>query len=118
MTTRKAEGIALRRDGFCYDPDEAARHLRSADPVLAKLMERAGPFALEIRKLHDPFEALARNIVFQQLHGKAAEAIHARVLALFGGAKLRPEDILGATDEAMRGAGVFGGGVQPRCRAS
>ena len=104
MATRKAAGA--RRGGFSYDPDEAVRHLRAADPVLAKLMERAGPFALKIRSLHDPFEALARNIVFQQLHGKAAEAIHARVLALFGGGRLRPEDVLGAKDEEMRGAGL------------
>jgi DNA-3-methyladenine glycosylase II len=69
-------------------------------------MERAGPFAMQIRKLHDPFEALARNIVFQQLHGKAAAAIHARVLVLFGGVKLRPEEIIAAPDEALRGAGL------------
>jgi DNA-3-methyladenine glycosylase II len=106
MTTRKAAGLSVRRDGFCYDPEEAVRRLRSADPVLAKLMKSAGPFALKIRKLHDPFEALARNIVFQQLHGKAAEAIHARVLALFGGAKLRPEELLAAPEEEMRGAGL------------
>ena len=107
MRTRKAvKASGLRRDGFSYDPEEAVRHVRTADAVLADLMERAGPFALRIRKLHDPFEALARNIVFQQLHGKAAEAIHARVLALFGGAKLRPEDILGAADETLRGAGL------------
>jgi DNA-3-methyladenine glycosylase II len=106
MTTRKAAGVSLRRDGFCYDTDEAVRYLRSADAVLANLMERAGPFALKIRRLHDPFEALARNIVFQQLHGKAAEAIHARVVALFGGGKLRPEDILGAKEEELRGAGL------------
>jgi DNA-3-methyladenine glycosylase II len=106
MPTRKAAGVSLRRDGFCYDPEEAVRHLRSADAVLANLMERAGPFALKIRKLHDPFEALARNIVFQQLHGKAAEAIHARVVALFGGGKLRPEEILGAKEELLRGAGL------------
>jgi DNA-3-methyladenine glycosylase II len=106
MTERKAAGPGVRRDGFCYDPEEAVRRLRSADAALAKLMERAGPFALKIRKLHDPFEALARNIVFQQLHGKAAEAIHARVLALFGGAKLRPEDVLTAPEEEMRGAGL------------
>jgi DNA-3-methyladenine glycosylase II len=106
MTARKAAGPGVRRDGFCYDPDEAVRRLRSADAALAKLMGRAGPFALKIRKLHDPFEALARNIVFQQLHGKAAEAIHARVVALFGGAKLRPEDVLAAPEEAMRGAGL------------
>jgi DNA-3-methyladenine glycosylase II len=104
MATRKAQGLG--REGFCYDPAEAVRHLRSADRVLAKLMERAGPFALKIRKLHDPFEALARNIVFQQLHGKAAEAIHARVVALFGGGRLRPEDVLAARDEELRGAGL------------
>jgi len=104
MLTRKAAGA--RRDGFSYDPVEAVRHLSAADPVLAKLIARAGPFALKIRKLHDPFEALARNIVFQQLHGKAAEAIHARVLALFGGGRLRPEDVLGADEEEMRGAGL------------
>ena len=107
MTTRNAaEASGVRRDGFCYDTEEAVRHLRSADAVLANLMERAGPFALKIRGLHDPFEALARNIVFQQLHGKAAEAIHARVVALFGGVKLRPEDILGAKEEDLRGAGL------------
>src|SRR2546423_12203229 len=104
MTTRKAASV--RRDGFRYDPEEAVRHLRSADPVLAKLMERAGPFALRIRRLHDPFEALARNIIFQQLHGKAAAAIHARVLALFGGERLRPQDISAAPDENLRGAGL------------
>jgi DNA-3-methyladenine glycosylase II len=107
MATRKAaKASGVRRDGFCYDPEEAVRHLRSADAVLANLMERTGPFALKIRRLHDPFEALARNIVFQQLHGKAAEAIHTRVVALFGGGKLRPEDILGAKEEALRGAGL------------
>jgi DNA-3-methyladenine glycosylase II len=106
MTTRKAAGRGAKREGFAYDPDEAVRHLRAADPVLAKLMERAGPFALKIRRLHDPFEALARNIVFQQLHGKAAEAIHARVVALCGGGRLRPEDVLGAKEEEMRGAGL------------
>jgi DNA-3-methyladenine glycosylase II len=106
MATRKSKGEGLRREGFCYDPEEAVRHLRAADPVLARLMKRAGPFTMQIRKLHDPFEALARNIVFQQLHGKAAAAIHARVLALFGDGKLRPEDIIAAPDEALRGAGL------------
>src|ERR1051325_2779591 len=104
MATRKSAGA--RREGFCYDAEEAVRHLSAADPVLSKLMSRAGPFTLEIRKLHDPFEALARNIIFQQLHGKAAAAIHARVVALFGGTRLRPEDVLGAPDEALRGAGL------------
>ena len=93
---------------MCYEPEEAVRHLSSADATLAALMERAGPFAMQIRKLHDPFEALARNIVFQQLHGNAAAAIHKRVLDLFGGGRLRPADIIGAPEETLRGAGLSG----------
>jgi DNA-3-methyladenine glycosylase II len=75
---------------------------------LAALIERAGPFTLQLRKIRDPFEALARNIIYQQLHGTAAAAIHRRVLALFGGDRLRPGDVLGASDEELRGAGLSG----------
>jgi DNA-3-methyladenine glycosylase II len=108
MATRKVKDESVRRDGFCYDPEEAVRHLASVDSTLAELMERAGPFAMQLRKLHDPFEALARNIVYQQLHGNAAMAIHNRVLALFGGGKLRPENVLGASEEDLRRAGLSG----------
>ena len=108
MATRGAKGVKAGRDGLCYDPEEAVRHLSTADATLAALMERAGPLSMQIRKLHDPFEALARNIVFQQLHGNAAAAIHKRVLDLFGGGKLRPADILGAPEESLRGAGLSG----------
>ena len=96
---------AARRDGFCFDPDEAVRHVSEADPTMARLVERAGPFALRPRKLRDPFEALSRNIIYQQLHATAASAIHARVLAL-GGGRLGPADVLAASDEELRGAGL------------
>ena len=32
-------------DGLCYDAGAAVKHLAKADPVLARLMKRAGPFA-------------------------------------------------------------------------
>jgi DNA-3-methyladenine glycosylase II len=98
--------VKARRDGLGYDPAEAVKFLARSDVTLAALMKRAGPYTLQLRKLHDPFEALARNIVYQQLHGNAAAAIHRRVLELFGGGKLRPEDLLAAPDEALRGAGL------------
>jgi 3-methyladenine DNA glycosylase/8-oxoguanine DNA glycosylase len=103
---RNSKTGGRRRDGLGYDPEEAVRHLSSVDPTLARLIEVAGPFRLEVRRMHNPFEALARNIVYQQLHGSAAAAIHARVLALFGGGRLTPEDVLGASDESLRGAGL------------
>jgi DNA-3-methyladenine glycosylase II len=83
-TARKTRSIADKKDGFGYDPLEAMRYLSSVDPVMARLIESAGPFTMQIRRLHNPFEALARNIIYQQLHGRAAAAIHERVLALFG----------------------------------
>lgn len=108
MTTRKAKEAADTGEGLCYDAGAAVKHLAKADPVLARLIKRAGPFALKTRHLHNPFEALARNIVFQQLHGSAAEAIHRRVVELFGGGRLRPRDVLDASEEALRGVGLSG----------
>jgi DNA-3-methyladenine glycosylase II len=94
------------RRGLGYDPEEAVRRLSAADPTLARLVELAGPFGLEVRRLHDTFEALARNIVYQQLHASAAAAIHGRVLALFGGEGFTPEGLLAAPEGSLRGAGL------------
>jgi DNA-3-methyladenine glycosylase II len=108
MAARGKREAGEAGDGLCYDAGAAVKHLAKADPVLAELMRRAGPFALKTRGLHNPFEALARNIVFQQLHGSAAEAIHGRVVGLFGGGRLRPRDVLDASEESLRGAGLSG----------
>jgi DNA-3-methyladenine glycosylase II len=105
---QKNKVIESERDGFSYDPDEAVRYLSSVDSTLGRVIERAGPFNLPIRKLHNRFEDLARNIIYQQLHGNAAAAIHGRVLALFGKKKLSPQDILLASEESLRGAGLSG----------
>ncbi len=65
---------------FAFDPIDAVAHLRGADPLLAEVIARI-PFALELRPVKSLFEALMRSIVYQQLHGRAAEAIHGRVVA-------------------------------------
>ncbi|MBD0371379.1 MAG: DNA-3-methyladenine glycosylase 2 family protein [Pyrinomonadaceae bacterium] len=62
---------------------------------------------MEIRAMHNPFESLARNIIYQQLHGNAAGAIHQRVRDLFGNSgRLKPEDILNAPEDLLRRAGL------------
>ena len=107
MTVRSKRGATNGVGGLCYDPRAAMRRLAKADPVLGALMKAAGPFTLQLRTMHSPFEALARNIIYQQLHGTAAAAIHARVVALGqDGRKLRPEDILSAGEADLRGAGL------------
>src|SRR5450759_4428619 len=53
------------------------------------------------------FNALARAIVYQQLAGKAAAAIHGRFLALFGGPPSAAA-VLAQPLEALRGCGLSG----------
>jgi DNA-3-methyladenine glycosylase II len=107
-TARKTLSKKNERDGFGYDPTEAEQYLSAVDPVMKRLIKLAGPFTMEIRRLHNPFEDLARNIIYQQLHGRAAAAIHGRVLALFGKKRLYPQDILDASAEDLRRAGLSG----------
>jgi 3-methyladenine DNA glycosylase/8-oxoguanine DNA glycosylase len=92
-----------------FKPAAALDHLRASDPVLAGLIDRIGPFALELKPTGSLFEAMLRSIVYQQLHGKAAATIHGRVLvelARHGGTT--PEALNLASDTALRGAGLSG----------
>jgi DNA-3-methyladenine glycosylase II len=66
-----------------YSRAEALTHLSAADAKLARLIERAGPFTLRLAANQSPFEALCESIIYQQLHGKAAAAIHAKLIASF-----------------------------------
>jgi DNA-3-methyladenine glycosylase II len=90
-----------------YDPKKAVAHLRKADRKLAGVIKSVGPFRLEPRD--GAFRSLARAIFFQQLAGPAARAIMNRVLASLGTDEERffkPEELLSATDEQLRGAGL------------
>lgn len=90
-----------------FDLVEAVRTLRAADPSLARLIDRAGPCRFRIYPTQSPFHALAESITYQQLHGKAAEAIFARVRALYAPRRFpTPELLLATPDEALRGAGL------------
>lgn len=82
---------------------EATERLRQ-DPALGPLVERVGPVRLRPPR-GDPFESLAAAIVYQQLAGKAALAIHRRFVDALGG-QVTPERVLGAPDALLRGAGL------------
>jgi DNA-3-methyladenine glycosylase II len=75
------------------------------DPAFTSVIERAGPPRLRTKDPDGHFGALARAIVYQQLAGKAAAAIHGRFRALVPG-PLTPEAVLALPVEAMRGAGL------------
>jgi DNA-3-methyladenine glycosylase II len=85
----------------------AIDEVATRDPVLARLVAAAGPLSHRPRDANGPFGALLRAIVFQQLAGRAAQAIHARVLAAVG-EPLTPETLNAVPDEALRAAGLSG----------
>lgn len=71
---------------------------------MAKLIKRVGPFSPR-DPLEDSFAALVRSIMYQQLAGAAATAIHGRFLKLFKEA-LSPTAVLALPEGAMRAAGL------------
>ena len=83
----------------------AARELAGRDGVLRRLVELAGPPRLRPRDPDGRFGALVRAIVFQQLAGPAAGAIHARVRAQVSG-PLTPVSLGAVPDAALRDAGL------------
>lgn len=54
----------------------------------------------------DYFQALCREIVGQQLSGKAANAIHTRFLGLFEDNKVDPTQLLKVKDQKLRDVGM------------
>lgn len=84
--------------------EEAAAHLRRADPVLAAVIERVGPF--DLAPPRSPFVALARAIIYQQLSGRAATAILQRLQDLYGGEFPTPPQLLATPEGELRRAGI------------
>ena len=84
---------------------KALVHLRTADPVLAGLMDGVGPFRMEFRE--PTFDTLVRSIVFQQLSGRVARVIFGRLLEALGGS-VSPEGVLSLDVPKMRAIGLSG----------
>jgi methylated-DNA-[protein]-cysteine S-methyltransferase len=90
-----------------FDAAKATRLLRRADPPLAKLMRRVGPLRLRLKQPRSTFAALSEAIVYQQLTGKAAATIYARLLATFPRRRqLQPSDVADCDADRLRAAGL------------
>jgi DNA-3-methyladenine glycosylase II len=89
-----------------FEFGKAAAVLAERDPVLRRLIAETGP--IELRpSAESHLASLVRAIVYQQLAGAAAAAIHGRLLAALGDA-VTAEGLLSLTPEAMRAAGLSG----------
>lgn len=99
-------GMATGQRAVRYNAEQACAELSAADRQLGKLIQKVGPFTMRLQSAHSPFEALLEAIIYQQLHGKAAATILKRLLAIFGELHPKPEELLAASDEVLRAAGV------------
>jgi DNA-3-methyladenine glycosylase II len=93
--------------------------LAASDPTMAALIERLGEIDIATRlrrrkeeRPADAYGALLRAIVGQQLSTKAARTIYGRVLEIFDGSTPSPEQLLEASEESLRGAGLSGRKVE------
>jgi len=85
-------------------PRQAALLLAERDPVLARLVTEGGLPNFP-KPTETPFAALVRSVVYQQLAGAAAHAIHGRLVDTLGG-EVTPERILATPATALRAAGL------------
>jgi DNA-3-methyladenine glycosylase II len=85
---------------------KAAAHLKSADPVLKRLIEKFGPVSVKARRV-PVFHSLVQSIIYQQLHSKAMDTILGRFQALFGDGDFpSAEQVLAIRSERLRSAGL------------
>lgn len=84
---------------------KAISHLKTADPVMARIISRVGPYKIVYRE--PDFTTLARSIIYQQVSGAAAATVLARLTAAAGrGGQLSPNKILSLGVEGLRPHGV------------
>jgi len=85
---------------------EATDFLAALDPDWARHIAAIGPCLHSAAPEREPFEALVRAVAYQQLHARAAEAILARMLALFPGSTFPdPGQLLATPPEVLRACG-------------
>ncbi|OGZ97077.1 MAG: hypothetical protein A3J10_01555 [Candidatus Sungbacteria bacterium RIFCSPLOWO2_02_FULL_54_10] len=83
------------------------RHFEERDPVLFSVLSGMPLELLQKEKKTDIyFSKLCREIISQQLGGKAAAAIVGRFSALFPGERATPENVLGFSEHALRNVGM------------
>ena len=83
---------------------KAIQHLKRADPVLASIIERTGPYKIQYRE--PIFQTLVRSIVYQQLSGKAALTIFNRLAEAAGVNPMTPEAVLRLRMPKLRKLGL------------
>jgi DNA-3-methyladenine glycosylase II len=112
MASRPA-GAHARKPAAKWTADD--RDLMRADKVLRQVMEERGPIdpAIDRRGSRpDPYEAVARAIVGQQLSTKAARSIWEKLIRQFDGGTPEPKALLRKRPQTLRKAGLSNAKVE------
>ena len=113
MVAATPAGAVMARIGRGFDIDAAHVHLRKRDRALAKWMRKVEAVAAHARwrQRFDVTDALARSILYQQLSGKAAATIVARVEVATASRLLHADSLARVDDAGLRACGVSGNKV-------
>lgn len=83
-----------------------AAHLSAADARLGKIIRSVGDYS--IVSGGEPFQALVEAIMYQQLAGSAADAIHGRFMKVYNERFPAPARLLKTPVERLRAVGLSG----------
>ncbi|KAK4794558.1 hypothetical protein SAY86_012552 [Trapa natans] len=99
--------VAARSLSCEGEVETALRHLCAVDPLLAPLINIHPPPTFDT--FHNPFLALTKSILYQQLAYKAGTSIYSRFVALCGGEHgVVPEAVLSLNPQQLRQIGISG----------
>ena len=83
--------------------EQAIQHLRNTDPILDRVIGKVG--ALDYTPVSDGFAFLVQVIIGQMLSAKAADTIHARLLAKVDGT-VTPTAVAMLEEDSLRSLGI------------
>jgi len=90
------------------DFQAATDFLTSLDKDWANLIAAVGACTFESKPEREPYEALVRAVAYQQLHGKAGDAIIKRFVNIYGNTFPTPDQLLTIDFDTLRACGFSG----------
>jgi DNA-3-methyladenine glycosylase II len=84
--------------------NDAIQYLCKADSNIEKIIKIVGKYSIKIR--NDPFQSLIESIIYQQLAGKAANAIYNRFLNYYDNKQVTPARILNSPNDNLKKVGL------------
>jgi DNA-3-methyladenine glycosylase II len=83
---------------------DAIQYLCKVDSNLEKIIKIIGKYSIKIR--NDPFQSLVESIIYQQLAGRAANAIYNRFINYYGNKQVTPIGILNSPNDNLKKVGL------------